>query len=985
MSFVIKNTSGSAVVLPDLGLTIPTGTPGTPTYFDLSTEQANDVANSIDLQNAITAAAGTLVFLDPRDHATPQATRATLSVADSLLATQFHNDTHWGIIGGRFDTLDDPTTGVTDGDIVRWNAASGEFIACTPASFGPIVGSQGVDGVDTTYVYTATAVLHDAQDETFYDGTNNNGTFVGGPGTGPTNYAVNDVITLSDGSTIQVDAIDANGDVTQFSVLTSGATGVTAGVPLTQTGVIPVGPGPQTGFTLTPQPNNISTGTIQWDVDDVFLRNTGDTLDSGTLTIASGATVDFPTGSNLTIAGDVNQASIITPAGGFQNATDIINKGYVDALVQGIDWKESVRVATEPNGGPGADGDVGGTYATTPSNGQLTGVDLSSVTGDSIDGQFYTGNPATGLADNDRVLLKDQTDPKENGIYFIVEDAAGGTNTGDNVTLRRAPDQDGTPTSEVSGGNTTFVEDLGTVNSKTIWSVIWDGEVTLNTDPVNWSLTGAPTDILANEGLNSVVNEFNLDISTLTKTATTIALNDVLAFDDVDASDPTTDTYKITVQNFLNDRDVVYGITSNGIIRRTGNDTYEQISISAAGAGALDGLNVANGGTGDTGNIVVGLDIASLPSRPAVDTADLVAVYDQAGNNVSYTVGDIAGAISTTNSYTNWTNTGNGTGGPIGPATGTDTIDWNGGDGIDIDMTSGTPDTITVTFTRSGLADTAIDGANDTFPFFDFNNANQVEYRGFNDAFDDLGVPFGLTGTGIVVKDADSPDSYTVRSIAVEGAGAEAGLSIDDGDGVSGNPTLGLDINGQAAVGDDMDTDDEFIVWHQDDTANEKMTGQEVADGTATILGISGLTIVNIDAQPTLVITDTTRTGSPQLSVETTAITWAEAFVSDNDWISIGNAIDALSGFIIPHKARIVKITAHTEDDNNISKAFDLYIDGASQSLFAFTAVNGENEFQQVNTDIQVAKDTKLRVRATNTPSGSIGDTVITLWLKWEV
>ena len=983
MSFVIKNTSGSAVVLPDLGLTIPTGTVGTPTYFDLSTEQANDVANSVDLQNAITAAAGTLVFLDPRDHATPLATRATLSVADSLLATQFHNDTHWGIIGGRFDTLDDPTTGVTDGDIVRWNAASGEFIACTPASFGPIVGSQGVDGVDTTYVYTATAVLHDAQDETFYDGTNNNGTFVGGPGTGPTNYAVNDVITLSDGSTIQVDAIDANGDVTQFSVLTSGATGVTAGVPLTQTGVVPVGPGPQTGFTLTPQPNNISTGTIQWDVDDVFLRNTGDTLDSGTLNIASGATVNFVSTSTLTFNSGTNpSASITTPTNGFQNATDIINKGYVDALVQGIDWKESVRRATTP-----AEGDLGGTFVNNGGVGDTITYDSTTATGVTMDGWEYTGNPATGLDVGDRVLVKDNTPATENGIYVVT---AGSTPTA--TILTRATDQDGSPGSEVSGGNTTFVE-TGPVNEKTIWTVIWDGQLTINTDPMNWSLTGATSDILAGEGLNAVVNQFNLDISTLAKTATTIALNDFIAFDDVGAADPTTDTYKITVQNFLNDRDIVYGITTNGIIRRTADDTYETIAIQAAGVGDRNGLDVVNGGTGDTGNITVGLAIEILPyvttGGGSIDAAnDRVAVWDSnLDRNVYYTISDIAGAAAASNSYTNWTNTGNGTGGPIGPGTSTDTIDWNGGIGIDIDMTSGAPDTITVTFSRSGMADTAVVAAQDSIAFFDGSNSNEPEYRGFDDLLNDLNVVNNITPNGIVVQTA--ADTYAGKAIAASTLEDEDGLVVTNGDGTgAGNMIVGLDILNMTPSPAEMTATDEFPVHDKSEGtagANRKMTGQQIADGVTTILNLDNLTIVNIDGQPTLVITDTTRTGSPQLSVETTAITWAEAFVSDNDWISIGNAIDALSGFIIPHKARIVKVTAHTEDDNNISKAFDLYIDGASQSLFSFTAVNGENEYQQVNTDITVAKDTKLRVRATNTPSGSIGDTVITLWLKWEV
>lgn len=64
-------------------------------------------------------------------------------------------------------------------------------------------------------------------------------------------------------------------------------------------------------------------------------------------------------------------------------------KGYVDNLIAGLDWKDSVRVATTTNG----------TLASAFANGQT------------VDGVV--------LATNDRILLKNQSTQTENGIYIV--------------------------------------------------------------------------------------------------------------------------------------------------------------------------------------------------------------------------------------------------------------------------------------------------------------------------------------------------------------------------------------------------------------------------------------------------------------------------------------------------------------------------------------------------------------------------------------
>lgn len=132
--------------------------------------------------------------------------------------------------------------------------------------------------------------------------------------------------------------------------------------------------------------------------------------------------------ANPTFTGTV---TVPTPTGG----TDATNKTYVDNAVQGLSWKQAVRVATTATG----------TLATAFEN------------GDTIDG--------IALATGDRILLKDQGTGAENGIYVV---AASGAPT-------RATDAD---TSAEIDSMTVYVEQ-GTANADTVWTLTTDNP-TLN-------------------------------------------------------------------------------------------------------------------------------------------------------------------------------------------------------------------------------------------------------------------------------------------------------------------------------------------------------------------------------------------------------------------------------------------------------------------------------------------------------------------------
>src|SRR5262245_10163194 len=89
-------------------------------------------------------------------------------------------------------------------------------------------------------------------------------------------------------------------------------------------------------------------------------------------------------------------------------STDATNKNYVDNLVAGLSYKNECRVATTANI----------TIATA----------LNS--GDTIDG--------VTLADDDRVLVKDQSTQSTNGIYVVSSSPARATDADSSAELNNA-------------------------------------------------------------------------------------------------------------------------------------------------------------------------------------------------------------------------------------------------------------------------------------------------------------------------------------------------------------------------------------------------------------------------------------------------------------------------------------------------------------------------------------------------------------------
>lgn len=301
------------------------------------------------------------------------------------------------------------------------------------------------------------------------------------------------------------------------------------------------------------------------------------------------------TGTGPTIAAlgpdtniDVNIApvglgEVLAPVGYTANIVSpnaLITKQYVDSAVTGLDWKNSARIATTGSG------DLSG-YTYNAGN-EPTGNVWSGVTSaPTIDG--------VTLNDGDRLLIKDATDQRGNGLFTYDATAQA---------FIRSNDADNTPNNEVSDGMATFIEE-GTVNAGTAW-VLTDpnGEADLGTDNLSFTQFAGTNLYTAGTGLSLTGTQFDAN------TSTTIG---------VDGS---------------NNLVVASNTTQGNVLISTGTAGQEATwgALNLSNQNSVTGvLDVTNGGTGlsnvPEGHILVGTDGSSLSTVAPTPTTDSNTVY----------------------------------------------------------------------------------------------------------------------------------------------------------------------------------------------------------------------------------------------------------------------------------------------------------------------------------------------------------------------
>jgi hypothetical protein len=151
-------------------------------------------------------------------------------------------------------------------------------------------------------------------------------------------------------------------------------------------------------------------------------------------------------------------------------------KQYVDNVASGLNIHTACIVTTTSN------------LTSVYNNGtQGVGATLMGI------GDFPDIDGIT-LAANDRILVKNQTDKKQNGIYVL-------TQISPNWVLTRTSDFDNSPTNEVMAGDATYVQS-GTVNSGTQWVMTTAGTIQIGTSLIEFTQFGGPGTIKAGQGID---------------------------------------------------------------------------------------------------------------------------------------------------------------------------------------------------------------------------------------------------------------------------------------------------------------------------------------------------------------------------------------------------------------------------------------------------------------------------------------------------
>ena len=363
-------------------------------------------------------------------------------------------------------TLTLPTSAGTNGQFMQVNGSGQLSFATVQSSF------TLSDGSNTDTFNTGETLTFTAGEGTDITVSNNTVTIVGELAStsnpGVASFASADF------------AVSGAGEVTIHAVSNAQLAGSIANAKLATAGQLILGSTTlELGTTDT-----VIAGLTQVTIDQIDIN--GNTIST---TDTDGNLILDPNGSG---AVNVNNSKIINVSDP-TNDSDAATKAYVDASVSGLDVKESVRIGTTA---------ALDTVTYSQSAGTLTRSGNGSINSSAGLGQSVT------LVANDRVLVKDQAETRQNGIYVVTTVGSGSAS----FVLTRASDAN--VVSEITGGTFTFVEE-GT-NADNGYVFTHDGTPTINDSTLsnNTQLTvsqfSGAGQITAGDGLTKNANRIDV-------------------------------------------------------------------------------------------------------------------------------------------------------------------------------------------------------------------------------------------------------------------------------------------------------------------------------------------------------------------------------------------------------------------------------------------------------------------------------------------
>lgn len=187
------------------------------------------------------------------------------------------------------------------------------------------------------------------------------------------------------------------------------------------------------------------------------------------------------------------------------NPQDAANKRYVDAAVNGIDWKNSVRAASTTDlastfSSPGA---VTVTYANNTPGTTASTLTVAAAGGNWIGVTFDTVTLSVG----NRILIKNQTTGLQNGIYTVTQ--VGNTANSTSFIFTRASDAD--VDGDMSGGTAVWVEEGS--QQDTGWVITTDGSIVIGTTASVWTQFSGAGQITAGNGLSKSGNTLSVNLT----------------------------------------------------------------------------------------------------------------------------------------------------------------------------------------------------------------------------------------------------------------------------------------------------------------------------------------------------------------------------------------------------------------------------------------------------------------------------------------